>query len=76
MPWIKKISSRIFLLPEKQESYYSISALVGALFFLVHPLHTEVVVWVSAQKDSLVSLCGLLSFIFYLDAFEKEKKRL
>lgn len=74
--WIKKIAPRIFLLPEKQESYYNLSALAGALVFLAHPLHTEVVVWVSAQKDSLVSLCGLLSFIFYLDAFEKEKKSL
>lgn len=72
--WIKILSRKTFDSFDQQKSFGEISAFIGAIFFLVHPLHTEVVVWVSAQKDSFVTLFGMLSFIFYFKAFDQKKK--
>ncbi len=43
-------------------------ALVAALLFAVHPLHTESVAWVSGQVDLLATLLSLLS-LYCLDRF-------
>jgi Tfp pilus assembly protein PilF len=40
--------------------------IIGGLLFVVHPLHTEAVVWLSGRKDLLFALWMLLSFIFYI----------
>ena len=44
-----------------------LSLLTGA-FFVVHPLHTGAVTYISGRADLLVSLFLLLSFIFYIQA--------
>jgi tetratricopeptide (TPR) repeat protein len=51
--------------------YGLLSALIGALIFAVHPIHTEAVSWVSGRTDSLATLFFLLSFLFYLKFSDK-----
>lgn len=41
-------------------------AVVTGLLFLVHPLHTEAVVWASARKDLLSTFFFLGSFVLYV----------
>ncbi|MFC1658842.1 hypothetical protein ACFL1D_05615, partial [Candidatus Omnitrophota bacterium] len=41
-------------------------SLLTALFFLVHPVHTEAVCYISGRADLLVSLFMLLSIILYI----------
>lgn len=51
-----------------------IVAFIAALFFGIHPMHVEVVGWISARKDLLYSmffLAGLICYYFYI---EKEHK--
>ena len=48
----------------------------AALFFAVHPLRVESVVWVTERRDVLSGLFCLLSVLFYLRATEEgERKR-
>lgn len=46
----------------------SILAVLGALVFAVHPIHTEVVAWLSARKDLISLLFVILSFLAWLRA--------
>jgi tetratricopeptide (TPR) repeat protein len=41
-------------------------SLLTSLFFLVHPIHTEAVSYISGRADSLAALFMLLCFIFYI----------
>jgi protein O-mannosyl-transferase len=47
--------------------------LIGALVFAVHPIHTEVVAWVSGRTDGLACTFFFASFIFYLK-YSRENK--
>lgn len=42
------------------------SALLSALIFAVHPVHTEAVSWISGRTDSLTTMFFFLSFLFYI----------
>ena len=44
----------------------SILAVLGALVFAVHPIHSEVVAWLSARKDLISLLFIILSFLAWL----------
>lgn len=46
---------------------------LAAVFFVVHPTHTEVVAYISGRADSLAALFLLLSFIFYLRYLNSSK---
>src|SRR5258708_447388 len=46
----------------------AILAVLGALVFAVHPIHTEVVAWLSARKDLMSLLFIILSFLEWLSA--------
>ncbi len=46
-------------------------SLLTALLFIVHPIHTEAVAYVSGRADSLVTFFMFLSFILYLKHGEK-----
>jgi tetratricopeptide (TPR) repeat protein len=45
-------------------------AVFGALLYLVHPIHTEVIAWLSARKDLISLIFIVLSFLAYLHARE------
>jgi tetratricopeptide (TPR) repeat protein len=45
-------------------------AVFGALLYLVHPIHTEVIAWLSARKDLISLIFIVLSFLAYLRARE------
>ncbi|MBN3038160.1 MAG: tetratricopeptide repeat protein [Candidatus Omnitrophica bacterium] len=49
-----------------------ISLLVGLLFVL-HPVHSEAVSYISGRADSLVSLFMLLCFVFYVKSLKNNK---
>jgi protein O-mannosyl-transferase len=44
----------------------AILAVLGALMFVVHPIHTEVVAWLSARKDLVSLIFIVLSFLAWL----------
>jgi tetratricopeptide (TPR) repeat protein len=44
----------------------AILAAIGALLFAVHPIHTEVVAWLSARKDLVSLIFIVLSFLAWL----------
>lgn len=44
----------------------TILAVLGALLYSVHPIHTEVVAWLSARKDLVSLIFILLSFLAWL----------
>jgi protein O-mannosyl-transferase len=50
----------------------SVAALT-TLFFAIHPLNVEAVVWISSRKDLLFSTFYLLGLIAYLDYLERKQ---
>lgn len=50
-------------------------AFLAALLFAVHPAQVEVVAWISARKDLLATMFGLLSVLFYLRATDQVPMR-
>jgi protein O-mannosyl-transferase len=50
-------------------------AFLSALLFAVHTIHTEVVAWVAAVPDLQLALFLMVTFWFYLDLREPEKRR-
>ena len=58
-----------------QWSGKNIAAFVGALFFAIHPLTVETVVWISARKDLLCAFFFLLSFLAYGQYGRRYRKR-
>jgi tetratricopeptide (TPR) repeat protein len=52
----------------REEQGYSSPAFLGAVLFAAHPVHTEVVAWVSALPELLCALFYLLSLITYVSA--------
>jgi len=51
-------------------------ALLGGLFFLIHPVHTEAVAWASARKDVLSTLFFLLSILTYVSFHSTKSRRM
>ncbi len=52
-----------------------LAAAAGALFFAVHPLRVESVVWASERRDVLSGLFFLLTILFYLRAVRAPVRR-
>lgn len=48
-------------------------ALLISLLFVVHPIHTEAVAYVSGRADSLAALFIFLCFIFYIKRVEQKR---
>ena len=63
------ILARLF----SKNKYGLFAALVSALIFAVHPVHTEAVSWISGRTDSLVTLFFFAAFYFYV-VFSQEGK--
>ncbi|MCI0449324.1 MAG: tetratricopeptide repeat protein [Chlorobi bacterium] len=47
------------------------AVLIGAVIFAVHPIHTEVVAWVSGRTDGLSCTFFFAAFIYYLKYSEQ-----
>jgi tetratricopeptide (TPR) repeat protein len=60
---------------ERKEPFVVIAAGLAALLFCVHPLRTEVVVWLSAQPYLPSVLCLILGVGAYLKAFDANRPR-
>ncbi len=54
--------------------YGHIGALIAALVFAVHPIHTESVAWMAGRSDTMAAVFFFLSLLLYLQY--KEKRRL
>lgn len=63
---------RIFQVLFWRYKYRNLFSLLSALIFVVHPIHTEAVTWVSGRTDSLVTLFFFASFLCYLE-YTKEQ---
>lgn len=48
-------------------------AILTAVFWCVHPINVEPVVWVSGSKILLCTLFTLLAFFYFLDGYKKQK---
>ena len=51
-----------------------LAALVGALFYVAHPLQTEVVNWISARGDLLAGLFIMAGLLFHLRSEEQPER--
>jgi len=49
-------------------------ALLASVFFIIHPVHTEAVSYISDRGDLLSALFIFLSFIFYIKHINKKNK--
>ena len=61
-----------YLVVKKMTGQFT-TAWLAALIFGVHPIHLEVVAWVSAMSESLFAVLFLLSFLAYLQSREGSK---
>ncbi|RKY32177.1 MAG: hypothetical protein DRP74_03205 [Candidatus Omnitrophota bacterium] len=48
-------------------------SLITALLFLVHPVHTEAVTYISGRADPLAVLFSLLTFLFFIKSLSPER---
>lgn len=59
----------------KGKKYGLIGSLIGTLVFLVHPVHTEAVSWVSGRTDSMVTIFFFASFLFYVRYYKARESK-
>ena len=62
----------LFFLLQKLK-YEKFKSLFVTLIYAVHPALVQAVAWVPGRNDSLLTLFALISTIFYIDYFEKNK---
>ncbi len=66
----------VYLLVTKLLKGFQIAAIITALFFAIHPMHVESVVWASERKDVLhvfFYLLAMLQYLRYLDSGQLKK---
>lgn len=49
-------------------------AAITSILFAVHPMHVESVVWAAERKDTMYTLFLLLSFEYYINWWQQERK--
>lgn len=59
----------------KDKKYGLLASLIGTLVFLVHPIHTEAVSWVSGRTDSMVTIFFFVSFLFYVKYYKARESK-
>ncbi len=68
------VNASLVLLLLLQARMPRVPAVLGALFFALHPLHVETVAWASAFKDLVMGCFALCSLLAYVQAFQSEKR--
>ena len=66
------VTGLTFVLVRKMTRQFTM-AWLAALIFGVHPVHHEVVAWISGMTESLFAIMFLASFLAYLQSLEKSK---
>lgn len=61
------------LLPTKKEAFGYFVALIAALLFAVHPIHTEVVANIKGRDEIMALLGGLAALYYSLKSFETQR---
>jgi tetratricopeptide (TPR) repeat protein len=64
----------VYVLARKLTGEFT-TAWLAALIFGVHPIHHEVVAWVSGTTESLFAITFLLAFLAYLRSLEGDKAK-
>ncbi len=81
-PWIYHFSNLLIHILTSVSLYFflrflnirNLTALLGALFFAVHPLLASAVSWIPARSDLLIGLFGILLFYSFGKYFKTGKK--
>jgi tetratricopeptide (TPR) repeat protein len=68
------INAALVLVLARRFGASEVGAIVGALFFGLHPIHTEAVVWISS-RGSLQSTTGVLLMLIGYDAWRTSRAR-
>lgn len=66
----------VYLLILQISKTHTLLSLTVAAIFLVHPLQTEVVVWIAGRKDLLATMFGVSSLFMYLLWLKKPDMRM
>jgi tetratricopeptide (TPR) repeat protein len=61
--------------PESEKLHINISAVLGALFFAVHPLRVESVAWITERRDVTGGFFALLCSWLYVRAARTKERR-
>jgi len=67
----------VYLLVTRMLKGYQVAAIITAVFFSIHPMHVESVVWASERKDVLhvmFFLFAMLQYIKYLESNRENSK--
>ena len=64
----------VFLIFRRITKSFAVTYIITTLF-AIHPMHVEVVAWISARKDTLYSVFYLLSFLFYIKTYNEKNKK-
>ncbi len=67
------VTALVFLFLRKLE-LSDVAALVGALFFGIHPLHVESVAWITERKDVLYALFYMLALLQYVQYAQSQNR--
>ena len=67
--WVHRTLTRVVTEKTRQVPFWT------ALLFLVHPIHTETVTYVSGRASGLMSFLYLLALLFYIKASEAHAMR-
>jgi hypothetical protein len=61
----------VFLIFRRIAKSFAVTYIITTLF-AIHPMHVEVVAWISARKDTLYSVFYLMSILMYIKTYDKK----
>jgi len=64
----------VFLIFARLTKSFAVTYIISFLF-AIHPVHVEVVAWISARKDTLYSVFYLLAFLLYIKTYDGKKTK-
>lgn len=64
----------VFLIFRRLTHSFAITYIITVLF-AIHPVHVEVVAWISARKDTLYSIFYLTAILMYIKTYDKKNTK-